>query len=133
LTNTQGENEGVLTLLPSADWVLRQYTGEARVWSTVTPVIWPGHDDGDAAKAEKLLRKAFLNSGIPPELVQTAEFDWRNIGFRAGLDPANQYVKPDHLSGKVSHVRVGFQHPVRGPLAIGAGRYRGFGLMVREK
>jgi len=33
----------------------------------------------------------------------------------------------------VYHVRVHFAHPVKGPLAIGAGRYRGMGLFAADE
>ena len=37
----------LLTVLPKSDWVLRQYTGESEVWSTVVPAVFPGHHKGD--------------------------------------------------------------------------------------
>jgi CRISPR-associated protein Csb2 len=123
----------MLTHLSESDWVLRQYTSEARVWSTVTPVVWPGHDDRDDDKAERMLRKAFVDAGLPPELVDgIVELDWRPIGFRAGVDLASRYELPDKLISPRYHVRVRFPHPIRGPMAIGAGRYRGLGLFAIE-
>lgn len=125
--------KGVLTQLSASDWVRRQYTHESRVWSTVTPVVWPGHDDGDAGKAERVLRKAFMDAGLSEELVDgIVELDWRAVGFRAGLALASQYEKPDKLTGRQYHVRVRFSHRIRGPLAVGAGRYRGLGLFATE-
>jgi CRISPR-associated protein Csb2 len=124
---------GLLNLLPASDWVLRQYVGAWRAWSTVTPVVWPGHDDRDPRKAEALLRRAFLQAGLTPELVGgIADLDWRPVGFRPGQDLARHYVPPDKLVGPRYHVRVRFGHPVRGPLAVGAGRYRGFGVFALE-
>jgi CRISPR-associated protein Csb2 len=127
---------GLLNLLPTSDWVLDRYVGpknEARTWSTVTPVVWPGHDDRDAGKAERLLRKAFVDAGISSELVDgITELAWRPVGFRAGAELASQYNLPDRLNGRRYHVRVTFAHPVRGPLAVGAGRYRGLGLFAAE-
>lgn len=124
---------GLLNLLPTSDWVLGQYTTEARTWSTVTPVIWPGHDDHDPVKAEKILRRAFHQAGLAPELVSgLEELAWRRVGFRAGLELAHHYRKPENLNGPMYHVRVRFPHPIRGPLAIGAGRYRGLGVFAAE-
>ena len=129
-----GTEWGLLNLLPRAtDWVLRQYVAEACAWSTVTPVIWPGHDDRDAKKAEGLLRKAFGQAGLTPELVAgIRELEWRRVGFRAGLELAHRYEMPASLAGPAYHVRVRFGHPVRGPLVIGSGRFRGFGLFAAE-
>lgn len=125
--------KGMLIDLPDSDWVLRQYTAESQVWSTVTPVVWPGHDDRDQDKAERLLRKAFVDAGLSDELVKgVTELSWRNVGFRAGVDLASRYNLPDRLTGPRYHVRVRFAHPVRGPLAVGAGRYRGLGVFAMQ-
>ena len=130
----EGTPMGLLNLLPTGDWVLKQYVKSAVAWSTVTPVIWPGYDDRDAGKAEKLLRKAFVDAGLSQELVDgIQELEWRQVGFRAGLDLAKNYRRPDHLTGSGYHVRVRFAHAVRGPLAVGAGRYRGLGLFAAEE
>ncbi|MBM3983608.1 MAG: type I-U CRISPR-associated protein Cas5/Cas6, partial [Planctomycetes bacterium] len=78
-----------------------------------------------------LLLRAFAHAGIGPGLLSAelldrgdAELDWRDVGFRAGLDLARHY----HLGTATYpryHVRVRFADPVRGPLAVGTGRYRG--------
>lgn len=126
---------GVLLALPDSDWVLGRYMGPkqgARAWSTVTPVVLPGHDDRDPETAERLLRRAFGHAGFSEEVVRGLGVEWRNIGFRAGVDLASKYSLPDRLGGPRYHVRVRFANPVRGPLAVGAGRYRGLGLFVAE-
>jgi len=124
---------GLLQDLSASDWVCRRYTESSCVWSTVTPVVWPGHDDHDARKAERILRKAFIDAGLSRELVDgIVELEWRNVGFRAGLDLASNYARPDQLHGRMYHVRVRFPEPVSGPLAVGAGRFRGLGLFATE-
>ncbi len=125
---------GLLNLLPTSDWVLRQYTGVGQTWSTVIPVVWPGHDDRKGSKAERILRRAFEQAGLAPEVVAgIEELEWRAVGFREGLELATRYVKPANLQGPTYHVRVRFAQPVQGPLAVGAGRYRGWGLFAREE
>ena len=153
------ENEkqtvGLLNLLPTSDWVLRQYTGESTTWSTVTPVVLPGYDDPghlrrrlrenrDAdtqhrlldqlhQRTEGLLQKALGHAGLSAELVSGAELEWREVGFRAGTDLASRYVRPERLGRFAAvHVRVRFANAIPGPLAIGAGRYRGLGLFANE-
>jgi CRISPR-associated protein Csb2 len=130
LIDLAGQARGVLERLTDSDWVLGQYTRSSAVWSTVTPVVWPRHDDHDPAAAERILREAFAEAGVPGELAAAAGLEWRNVGFRAGVEPASRYVRPDKLSGRTSHVRVTFPREVPGPLAVGAGRYRGFGLFA---
>jgi CRISPR-associated protein Csb2 len=123
-----GEQPVMLLPLRSDDWVLKQYVGESHVWTTVTPMIWPWHDDGDPAKAESLLRRAFVQAGVRQE-IEDCGLEWGGFGYRRGVEPAARFERPDKLAGRRCHVRVRFKSPVRGPLAIGAGRYRGMGVM----
>jgi CRISPR-associated protein Csb2 len=131
LKNDYGETVAVLTFLPGSDWVVKQYIGEANTWSTVTPVVLPGHDDRDPMKADKLLRTAFAQAGYEKELMNQTELEWRRVGFRAGVDLASRYPPPENLSNRPRyHVRVRFPHPIPGPLVVGGGRFRGFGLFA---
>ncbi len=119
--------------LPPADWVLRRYVEASDRWSTVTPVVLPGYDDRSARKAERLLRKAFVQAGLEPEVVDgIEELDWRKVGFRAGTDLASRYLPPDKVSGPMFHVRVRFAKQLTGPIAIGSGRHRGMGVFAVE-
>lgn len=120
---------GLLNLQPGKDWVPDQYIGTATTWSSVTPVILDGFDDHNPKKTQKLIRKALANAGINSEV----EFEWQPFGFRAGVEPIRAFVRPEKLNGTMVHVRLRFTHPMRGPLAIGAGRYRGLGLMAIDK
>jgi CRISPR-associated protein Csb2 len=129
----EGEPLAFLDPLPPGDWVLRRYIEASDRWSTVTPVVLPGHDDRSARKAERLLRKAFLQAGFEPEVVDTIqELEWRKVAFRAGADLANRYLPPDKVSGPMFHVRVRFAKPLVGPIAIGSGRHRGMGVFAVE-
>jgi CRISPR-associated protein Csb2 len=153
LVNDKGA-AALLTILPRSDHVLHQYVGEARTWSTVTPVILPGYDDPDHlrrklkngsgvetqqrylarlnTRIEDLLRKAFRQAGYSQELVECSQLEWRQVGFRAGVDLASRYLPPENLSHSPRiHVCVNFPSPVRGPIAVGSGRFRGFGLFAR--
>jgi CRISPR-associated protein Csb2 len=95
----------------------------------VNLVILGHYDDRNAAKAEKLLRKALTHAGI---IAETIELDWQPFGFIAGVEPVRAFLRPKELHGTIIHVRLRFAHRRFGPLAIGAGRYRGFGLMVKD-
>lgn len=148
----------LLTILPGSDRVLQQYVDEAKTWSTVTPVILPGYDDPDHlrrklkggrdaetqkrylarldARMAELLRKAFRQAGFSSELLDHAEtqLDWRPVGFRAGVDSASRYLPPENLNHAPRiHVRIRFPIPVRGPIVIGSGRFRGFGLFAMSE
>lgn len=128
-----GEPKALLTILPHSDWVLRQYVAPSENWSTVTPVILNGYDDRDSNKARKLLKTAFLQAGFKKELVDRIELEWRGVGYRAGVDLASRYLPPRNLDGSPRyHVRVRFPQPVSGPIAVGRGRFRGFGLFASD-
>jgi CRISPR-associated protein Csb2 len=123
--------------------VLRQYLDPPKVWSTVTPVVLPGHDEAapgivarrvrlaaDQAarqrvrekaveRTERLLRRAFEQAGWSHELVAAADVEWRAVGFRAGVELAARYHVPDSLNPLPRyHVRV------RWPRCRSAGHWR---------
>jgi CRISPR-associated protein Csb2 len=131
-----------------------EFVGPAKVWSTVTPVILPGYDDPDGLRAKlkarvtadeqknllarldarimALIWKAFHQAGWTPDALAEAEVEYRPVGWFRGLDLAKNYDLPP-LKYPRYHLRVRFPRPVRGPLAIGAGRYRGFGLFAVDR
>jgi CRISPR-associated protein Csb2 len=128
-----GQIVASLEPLPSQDAVLRRYLGRHayRQWATVTPIVLPGHDDGSERKAERLIRKTFAQAGWAPELIaRVAQVELGRAGFCPGVAHAKRYLAPDKVVGPQYHVRLTFTEPVRGPLSLGAGRYRGVGLLA---
>lgn len=65
-----------------------------------------------------------------------AQGEWiQNANFGASNSAAtisSHVFRPEKTTGSMVHVRLRFKHPMSGLLAIGAGRYRGFGLLARE-
>ncbi len=143
----------VLSQLATSDKEVRRFTDPARTWTTVTPVILPGHDDPDGLRKKlqervnageqrhllerldsrivALLWKAFHQAGWSADALAGSELEYRRVGWLRGLELAGKYVL-SKVPYPRYHVRVTFRQPVRGPVAVGAGRYRGFGLFVRE-
>ncbi|MBX5484649.1 MAG: type I-U CRISPR-associated protein Cas5/Cas6 [Myxococcaceae bacterium] len=129
----RGRVVAALEPLPDQDWVLKRYTAASTRWSTVTPVVLPGYDDGSRKKAEKLLRNAFAHAGFEREVLESIQtLEWRRVGFRVGTELAARYLPPDKVVGPHYHVRVRFAREVAGPLAIGSGRFRGMGVFAAE-
>jgi CRISPR-associated protein Csb2 len=127
-----GDRKAMLTPLTSGEWVLRQYTDRADTWATVTPVVLPGSDEGKFAKAKKLFFKALRHAGYSPDAL-AEEPEFRNASFWAGGDPALRFQRPDYLKKdcwSVYHVRLRWRQPIRGPLALGAGRHCGLGIFA---
>jgi CRISPR-associated protein Csb2 len=154
----QAEPVAMLSAIRESDRNVAHYTRSARAWSTVTPVVLPGFDDPDGLRnklkrrqngehlnaeqqknllerlnrrAVELIEKAFQQAGLPKELIEPGGLEYREVGFRAGVDLARRYDLPP-LKYPRYHVRVRFRHPVAGPLVVGAGRYRGLGVFAVE-
>jgi CRISPR-associated protein Csb2 len=120
------------------DSVGRYYTQSANTWASVTPVILPGHDDHKPEKTRKLIEKALVQSGIE----QPCQFEWSEFSrFPKSFSAhkydrqgnLNGYIRPDHLLTQTAvHLVVRFNNEVNvpGPLAIGAGRHCGLGIMA---
>ncbi|MBU4200683.1 MAG: type I-U CRISPR-associated protein Cas5/Cas6 [Verrucomicrobia bacterium] len=125
-----------LERLEERDKVLSCYTGISRVWASVTPVLLPGYDDrnqnrGDQqkrlARAEQLACKALAQAGIET----SAQVELSRVPFWAGSLHARDYCPRDKLCHYPRyHVRLSFDQAVTGPLAIGAGRHAGFGVLA---
>src|SRR5205085_12158335 len=88
-----GEPCAMLAPLPQnkkrseSDWVLNKYVGVGRAWSTVTPVVLPGSDDGRWAKTKKLFCKALRHAGYHAEALAD-EPEFRNVPFWPGAELA---------------------------------------------
>lgn len=141
-------------LATTDDFLRRNYLGESETWSTVTPVILPGFDDPNGlrkklkervnAEEQKhllarldsrilaLIWKAFHQAGWTVDALAGTEVEYRKVGWFGGLDLAGNYDLPP-LKWPRYHVRVKFPRKVRGPIAVGAGRYRGFGLFAHDR
>lgn len=149
-----------LQLIPEnrKDGVRDAYMRESRAWASFTPVILPGHDDRKPEKTRKLILKALAQSGIDqPCEFEWSAFSHFPKSYSAHKyvrdENANDgkrrigYIRPDHLLHQTAvHLVLRFghreaphnpescwipaEHPMPGPIAIGAGRHCGFGLMV---
>jgi CRISPR-associated protein Csb2 len=132
----EGGGEGPVLYRLQSDSVTRQYLDPSRVWASVTPIILPGHDDHKPEKAVKLIERAFRQSGID----QPCQYTWGATPNFAHCLTAHKYdqhgrptgyYRPDHLAALTAvHIRVTFEHPVAGPLSIGAGRHCGLGVLA---
>jgi CRISPR-associated protein Csb2 len=112
---------------PKADSVLPCYTGVSRVWVSVTPVLLPGYDDRKQHDTERLMCKALCHAGIDGR----ARIELSRVPWVPGSLHALAYQPREKLAHYPRwHVRLTFEQPWTGPLALGAGRHAGFGLMA---
>lgn len=131
LRDPEGNDRGLLLDLwrASSRAMIDRYVAGARAWCSVTPVVLPGFDDGKHAKAEKLLFAALRQADLPLDAL--ADLTMRKAPFWPGSQRPREYFRPDylrHLPGW--HVRLVFQEPLPGPLALGAGRHAGLGIFA---
>lgn len=134
-------------LVPAEDAAMLRYYGiearhygsearPARRWQTVTPAALParrpaGKIDGDArskdeARAAAAVADALRHAGHDPDgiAVRVQREPFHLKGLRADVFAADRFG-----SSALRHVEIRFPRPVRGPLAIGNGRWLGLGLM----
>jgi CRISPR-associated protein Csb2 len=105
------------------------WTGPSRVWASITPVVLHHYPKpGRVGDVERILREAFGSAQLPdPEAIFT-----RSVSMFEGAGHARSI--PEFSEGGASlcryqtHVLVHFSVPVEGPVLVGRGRFRGYGL-----
>jgi CRISPR-associated protein Csb2 len=145
----------VLDTEPDGQWV-RAITKRSRTWATVTPLVQQAKElTGDewrrlvearrnaeqqpakAAARELHLqkrRRELIERSIRQAIAgQEASIESIEVvagGPLAGVHIATQYRANGYLSETPKlHVRVTFDRPIAGPIAIGRGRHVGFGVL----
>ena len=103
------------------------WTGPSRTWTSVTPVVlhhFP-KKDGDV---ERIVREAFVSALLPepPEVRIDRISSVAGAGRAMSLPPFTEGGA--NLCRYQIHMRVRFEEPVRGPVLVGRGRFRGYGL-----
>ena len=140
LKDNAGYAAAVLRTCDAQEKVVRRYMGPSRNWASVTPVVLPGYDDfkaikpdraAHATKAERLFLKAVEQAGLPIQAVTDVAL--RKAPVWPGSLHPRQYRRPDYLQHLPGwHARIAFREPVEGPLALGAGRHCGLGVLAAE-
>lgn len=104
----------------------------ARIWATVTPIVLDRHpkDRNGASMAEQtknILADACVNIGLPrPVAVEFGPVSmFRGVPHVRDFPPLR---RKDGSAANYAHGVLKFDKPVIGPVLLGAGRYRGYGL-----
>jgi CRISPR-associated protein Csb2 len=145
----------VLDTEPDVQW-LRAITKRSRTWATVTPLVQAAkeltgaewrrlvearrqaeHEPAKAAARELHLRKRRLElversvqQAIAGQDARIVSVEFASGGPIAGVHVATQYRANGYLGETPKlHIRVTFDKPVAGPIAIGRGRHVGFGVL----
>jgi CRISPR-associated protein Csb2 len=115
-----------------------RWTHASTSWDSVTPVILDRHPkphfsrdpDAWASSCVEIISSSCLRLGLPrPVAVEVSV-----ASALQGVPSASAFAAPAPRNGRPVrfhvHASVRFDAPVKGPLLIGAGRYRGYGLFL---
>jgi len=115
-----------------------RWTDVSRTWASVTPVVLDRHPrprfEKDPTGWRESVRNIIATSCERMGLPVPAHVDPSPHSVLHGAPPAPDFPPPPARDGRPprfhTHVVVGFDRPVAGPVLLGAGRYRGYGLMM---
>lgn len=109
------------------------WTRPARHWATVTPIVFDRHPKGrdkerHTEQMERMVAEACERIGLPrPEFVVLNQ-----VSQHMGVPHSCRFpaIRRKSGNGRLQHLHamVIFAEPVAGPVILGAGRYRGYGL-----
>lgn len=111
--------------LQSTTWI-----GPAREWASVSPIVLDRHFDGRRKweKATETVKDSCERIGLPRPL----EVRLHPVSMLEGVPKSNQFpsLSRKHDGGRMLHMHaiIVFEQKVQGPVVLGAGRFRGYGL-----
>lgn len=106
------------------------WTGPARAWASVTPVVLDRHFDGADKwdRAAETVKDACERIGLPRPL----EVLLHSVSLHEGAPRSNEFpwIRRRGDGGRMQHAHalIVFPKDVSGPVLVGAGRFRGYGL-----
>ena len=116
------------------------WTRPSHTWATVTPIVLDRHPKSDYVKdrgrwvreAMQTIAESCRRQGLPELVaVHVGKTCWHRGAPRAVPGKTGfplMPVKSGQPKRQQVHAKLCFDRPVEGPLLIGAGRYRGYGL-----
>ncbi len=107
----------------------KTWVGESTCWASVTPIVLHHHPkknrDGDV---ERIVREAFASAGFP----EPTELRIQPVSVFRGAGHVRDMPFYSEGGGEQSryqvHAVARFAQPVAGPMLVGRGRFRGYGL-----
>jgi len=115
---------------PSKNLRMETWTGPAKRWASVTPVVLDRHFDGPDKweQAAESVKTACERAGLPRPL----EVLLHPVSLIEGVSKSNEFPwitrKKDGGRMHHAHAVIVFGEKVQGPVLVGAGRFRGYGL-----
>ncbi len=115
---------------PPASLRIESWIGPARRWASVTPVVLDRHFDGTEKweKAAETVKDSCERIGLPRPM----EVLLHPVSLFEGVPKSNEFpwMTRKHGAGRLHHAHalIVFAEEVQGPVLVGAGRFRGYGL-----
>jgi CRISPR-associated protein Csb2 len=119
----------------------RTWTEPSDIWATVTPIVLDRHPKVERCKdrynwsleVAQIIAESCTRQGLPePVTVDVDKTSWHRGAPRAVGGKSAGYplmpVKEGQTARQQVHAWIRFSQPVEGPLLLGVGRYRGYGL-----
>jgi CRISPR-associated protein Csb2 len=108
---------------------VERWTRQSCLWASVTPIVLDRHFDGPDRweQAAEGVKASCERIGLPRPV--RVVLNPRSVV--RGVPPAPEFPRIDRKGGgrlQHMHAVLEFEYPVRGPVAVGAGRFRGYGL-----
>ncbi|PJF46705.1 MAG: type I-U CRISPR-associated protein Cas5/Cas6 [Candidatus Thermofonsia Clade 3 bacterium] len=104
------------------------WLGPAERWATVTPIVLDRYPKKGESEAEEMVAAACERIALP----RPREVVLMPGSLFTAVPPARRFPALPKKFGKTrdqhTHALLIFDQPVRGPVLLGAGRYRGYGL-----
>lgn len=106
----------------------QRYLGTASTWRTVTPLVLERFPKRNLT-IEQIIVAGLMRQGLPaPVRIET-----QSLPPVSGSELSSRFDAPGHFRGKMRlHVQLHFAQDIRGPLLLGAGRFKGLGLFLPE-
>jgi len=112
----------------------------ATTWASVSPVVLDRHPKSDpandrgawTAEVAEIVASSCERIGLPrPDEIDIDKTSWHRGAPRAKPGPDGYPLMPQRPGGpnrRQVHVWLRFKEPIQGPVLLGSGRYRGYGL-----
>jgi CRISPR-associated protein Csb2 len=113
---------------PARSLDLRRWCRPARVWHTVTPIVFDVFPRRNLT-AERAVARSIVNAGYPPPIAISVS----PFASIEGVERSAAHVLREssrRAGAPYSHATVVFDSPVRGPLVVGRERHFGGGLLL---
>lgn len=113
-----------------------RYARTARRWGTVLPVALDRHPKSKPGEElADIIARACLNIGLPVDAVNGIQIETHKYAPVKGAPSVREVLQSMPVDSPYSgkpfvHLVLNFAKPVRGPLILGAGRFRGLGLCL---